>query len=69
MTNIKPIAEGKYRFTGQDGSLGFETCRTYHLRVYPYPKGGGLTIRSDEGLKCDYSSIDTFLNNWVKTEN
>lgn len=59
MRNIKAV------FRGSDGSRGFKTNYEYDLFV-SHNINSNIKIESlyDYTLKCEYSSIITFLENW-----
>jgi len=48
-------------FTGQNGSCGFETGKVYELGVR---EENNLIHIESGNLKCEYSTIITFLSNW-----
>lgn len=55
-------------FIGKN-SLGFISGNTYELRMSFYfdqgSKDTGAYIRSEEGLKCEYTRVEKFLENWM----
>lgn len=55
-----------YRFIGKDGSLGFVRGNIYDLEVCR--DNNGITIYSKPGVRCPYSSLKTFQENWESVE-
>ena len=52
-------------FDGENGSMGFQKGRYYSL-VFDYdPMTEWIVVRSQEGLYCPYSSIDSLFHNWL----
>ena len=63
-------------FTGENGSLGYQTGKRYLLDVsyvkglskYPEilikPVNSAIAVQDKSILPCPYSSIETFLQNW-----
>lgn len=54
----------KAKFIGANGSLGYETNKTYNLLI----KGTIIVREVDLMGRCEYSSIEAFLDNWIIIE-
>lgn len=56
-----------YIFKGENGSLGYETGKSYSLNVETM-HSGVIIINSEEGNECIYSSKAKFLENWIEID-
>lgn len=61
----KYLKEYGFRFIGTD-SLGFLYGNSYILDIKVNDVGNLLSITSLEGFRCEYSSKESFINNWEK---
>ena len=61
--------EVKATFIGKNMSIGFEKGKEYKLRVQNNIFSKTTTIKTECGLKCEYSSALAFLFNWDKITN
>jgi len=70
--NSQSVDEGDYIFIGYS-SLGYEYGKQYSLSINRKPAKGyescPITIQREDGTGvCPYSSIESFWNNWSKTQ-
>lgn len=52
----------KATFKGKNGSMGFETGKSYNLTLTKYKDG--VLLAEDDFNNCAYGSFFAFLNNW-----
>lgn len=60
------LSRGSFRFTGEDGSLGYRKGRDYDLVLaMPGERGHAVQIVAG-GEPCPYSSVASFERNWER---